>query len=129
MTYDHERLGRAIERLAAAAGDHVWTVGGGFQERGEPPHAVIVHRQEDEPEDEPVAFAASDDLIAAIEAVTLQLETDGEEGKAIDPRPPACRFRLQDEGKAYPRSSCTACGRTITTGLGYRCYLEREEKP
>lgn len=36
-------------------------------------------------------------------------------------RPPNCRFRLQDEGKAYPRSSCAACGKTVTTGLGKGC--------
>lgn len=38
-----------------------------------------------------------------------------------DIRPDTCRFRLHDEGKAYHRSGCTACGRTITTGLGTRC--------
>jgi chorismate-pyruvate lyase len=38
-----------------------------------------------------------------------------------DPRPVNCRHRLQDEGKAYPRSSCTACGATIATGLGRSC--------
>jgi hypothetical protein len=36
-------------------------------------------------------------------------------------RPAACRFRLMDEGQPYPRSSCTACGRTVTTGLGNQC--------
>lgn len=39
-----------------------------------------------------------------------------------DYRPVNCRFRLQDEGKAYPRSSCAACGRGITTGLGKACH-------
>lgn len=39
----------------------------------------------------------------------------------MDARPEGCRFRLQDEGKSYPRSSCTACGKTITTGLGTSC--------
>ena len=38
-----------------------------------------------------------------------------------DPRPTNCRFRLQDEGKSYPRSSCTACHRGILTGLGTSC--------
>lgn len=38
-----------------------------------------------------------------------------------DLRPIDCRFRLQDEGKAYPRSACTACKKTITTGLGREC--------
>jgi len=38
-----------------------------------------------------------------------------------DARPANCRFRLQDEGKSYPRSSCTACGRTVGTGLGTAC--------
>lgn len=37
-------------------------------------------------------------------------------------RPRNCRFRLQDEGKPYPRSSCQECGRTITTGLGTSCH-------
>lgn len=39
----------------------------------------------------------------------------------MDTRPAECRFRLQDEGKAYPKSSCTACGRGIATGLGRSC--------
>jgi chromosome segregation ATPase len=30
---------------------------------------------------------------------------------------------LQDERKPYPRSSCTACGKSITTGLGNRCSV------
>lgn len=38
----------------------------------------------------------------------------------VDPRPANCRFRLQAEGKPYPRSSCTACGRNIST-LGTQC--------
>lgn len=38
-----------------------------------------------------------------------------------DARPPGCRFRLIDEGKPYPRSGCTACGKTIMTGLGRVC--------
>ena len=37
-----------------------------------------------------------------------------------DPRPANCRFRLQDEGKPYPRSSCQNCGVTIKTP-GLRC--------
>ena len=41
-----------------------------------------------------------------------------------DTRPVSCRHRLQDEGKAYPRSSCAACGATITTGLGRYCQFE-----
>lgn len=39
----------------------------------------------------------------------------------VDTRPHNCRFRLRDEGKAYPRSSCRACGKTIMTGLGENC--------
>lgn len=39
----------------------------------------------------------------------------------IDPRPLNCRFCLQEEGKAYPRSSCKACGRGIADGLGREC--------
>ena len=38
-----------------------------------------------------------------------------------DHRPLNCRFRLQDEGMPYPRSYCSACGRTIATGLGTSC--------
>jgi len=41
--------------------------------------------------------------------------------KAGEARPANCRFRLHDEGKPYPRSSCTACGKSITTGLGKQC--------
>ena len=32
-------------------------------------------------------------------------------------RPAECRERLREEGKAYPKSSCKACGATIATGL------------
>lgn len=38
-----------------------------------------------------------------------------------DPRPADCRFRLKDEGRAYPRSSCPACGASIGKGLGRQC--------
>ena len=38
-------------------------------------------------------------------------------------RPVGCRFRLRDENKHYPRSSCVACGKTITTGLGLSCSM------
>lgn len=41
----------------------------------------------------------------------------------MDTRPAQCRFRLQDEGKGYPRSSCAACGKTIGTGLGKHCTV------
>lgn len=34
-----------------------------------------------------------------------------------DTRPASCRERLREEGKAYPKSSCTACGANIATGL------------
>ena len=46
-----------------------------------------------------------------------------------DYRPANCRFRLREEGKNYPRSSCAACGRTITTGLGTRCHRETDLIP
>lgn len=41
----------------------------------------------------------------------------------IDTRPANCRHRLQDEGKAYPRSSCTHCGKSVMNGLGVACTL------
>lgn len=34
-----------------------------------------------------------------------------------DTRPASCRERLREEGKAYPKSGCTACGANIATGL------------
>lgn len=34
-----------------------------------------------------------------------------------DTRPASCRERLREEGKAYPKSSCTACGANLATGL------------
>lgn len=40
-----------------------------------------------------------------------------------DTRPANCRFRLRDEGKAYPRSGCLACGKTPMTGLGSSCSM------
>lgn len=39
-----------------------------------------------------------------------------------DERPANCRFRLKDEGKAYPKSGCMGCGRNIATGLGNSCH-------
>lgn len=41
-------------------------------------------------------------------------------------RPVDCTFRLQDEGKPYPRSGCAHCGRTITSGLGRQCHHETD---
>jgi hypothetical protein len=38
-----------------------------------------------------------------------------------DLRPTNCRFRLAEEGKPYPRSSCPACKQTVFTGLGSSC--------
>lgn len=46
-----------------------------------------------------------------------------------DGRPANCRFRLQDEGKAYPRSGCRACGRNIATGLMGRCTMRDKDIP
>ena len=46
-----------------------------------------------------------------------------------DARPANCRFRLQEEGKAYPRSSCKACGRSILTGLGNSCGAVGDVSP
>lgn len=40
-----------------------------------------------------------------------------------DPRPANCRFRLKDEGKPHGRSSCSACGKSVFTGLGNSCRL------
>ena len=36
-------------------------------------------------------------------------------------RPANCRFRLQEEGKPYPRSSCQGCGLHVSRGLGSSC--------
>lgn len=38
-----------------------------------------------------------------------------------DTRPQKCRFRLRDEGKPYPKSSCQSCGKGIFTGMGSVC--------
>lgn len=46
-----------------------------------------------------------------------------------DPRPQNCRFRLQEEGKGYPRSGCHGCGRNITNGLGKECHIGRPTPP
>jgi hypothetical protein len=45
-----------------------------------------------------------------------------------DTRPKECRFRLQDEGKSYPRSSCFACNKGILTGLGKSCSLQKDKE-
>jgi hypothetical protein len=44
-----------------------------------------------------------------------------------DIRPKNCRFRLKDEGKAAPRSSCDGCGKGIATGLGKHCTVGKEQ--
>ena len=46
--------------------------------------------------------------------------------RPTDTRPIDCRFRCQDEMRAYPRSSCHACKKTITTGLGRECSMVRD---
>lgn len=46
----------------------------------------------------------------------------------MDSRPLNCRFRLQEEGKSYPRSSCVACGKNIGTGLGASCTKGHREE-
>lgn len=47
----------------------------------------------------------------------------------MTPRPFHCRERQRDEGRAYPKSSCSACGRGIGTGLGTCPYDERPAHP
>ena len=44
-----------------------------------------------------------------------------------DTRPLNCRFRLQDEGKAYPRSGCQACG--LNLGVGNICPKQFGVRP
>lgn len=47
-----------------------------------------------------------------------------------DQRPADCRQRLIDEGKAYPKSSCLACGLSVfAPGFGENCasYAEKVE--
>ncbi len=49
--------------------------------------------------------------------------TASDTGETKDRRPDHCRFRLQDEGKPYPKSSCQACGKGIASGLGRECSI------
>jgi hypothetical protein len=42
-------------------------------------------------------------------------------------RPPHCRFRLKDEGKPYPRSSCMTCHANVIT-LGKQCPYDKSPK-
>lgn len=44
-----------------------------------------------------------------------------------DRRPLNCRFRLQEAGQPYPRSSCNACAGNILTGLGNQCRMVKAE--
>ncbi len=46
--------------------------------------------------------------------------------ETADTRPANCRFRLADEGKAYPRSSCQACGATVMN-LGSICKFAAKQ--
>lgn len=43
----------------------------------------------------------------------------GEQPSKPDPRPANCRSRLIEQGDAYPRSGCEACGANLQSGL--RC--------
>jgi hypothetical protein len=56
-----------------------------------------------------------DKIVGAMMPVQERLET----------RPKDCRFRLADENKPYPRSSCQACGKTVMTGLGKKCSWDK----
>lgn len=47
----------------------------------------------------------------------------------MDTRPTNCRHRLHEEGKAYPRSNCQACGKNIFTGLGNVCEKDGRTHP
>jgi len=47
--------------------------------------------------------------------------------KPADDRPAGCRFRLQDEGKPYPRSSCNACGKSLVN-IGNECWRPTPSK-
>ena len=42
-----------------------------------------------------------------------------------DPRPAKCRFRLKDEGKFYPESTCDYCRKGLSTNLGNSCAITR----
>lgn len=44
-----------------------------------------------------------------------------ENAEVNDTRPENCMFRLKDEGKPFPKSSCEGCGLNIGTGLGKYC--------
>lgn len=59
-----------------------------------------------------------------VATVSSRLSAEPEAGSSdedAEARPANCRFRLQDEGKPYPRSACQACGAKVTTGLGKSC--------
>lgn len=47
------------------------------------------------------------------------------EPEAADSRPPNCAERLREEGKPYPRSTCTAC---IVRKFGQGCFYTRTER-
>lgn len=57
---------------------------------------------------------------ATLERFAALAPTDAAQAPT-DTRPANCRFRLKDEGKPYGRSSCSACGKSIFTGLGNSC--------
>lgn len=46
----------------------------------------------------------------------------------IETRPAECRERLREEGKAYPKSGCRACGANIATGLKCKRVPATEDK-
>jgi hypothetical protein len=61
-----------------------------------------------------------DTLASALDALA-QFSPARAAVSTTDTRPYNCRHRAQDEGRSHPRSSCSHCGKTITTGLGRHC--------
>lgn len=47
---------------------------------------------------------------------TVEKTRGASEGTVVDPRPGECRYRLRDEGRAYPRSGCKSCGISLVQG-------------
>jgi hypothetical protein len=74
----------------------------------------------------PIANDIVVNIFEALKDATLSAALSQPEVKA-DTRPSDCRFRLQDEGKPYPRSGCSACKNSITSGLGRYCHSAPSE--
>ena len=66
-------------------------------------------------------------ILSTGDTLTVEKKKQQERKTNSDIRPVECRFRLQEERKAYPKSSCNACGRNVMAELGSECHYTQSK--